>query len=142
MKLHLTAHTDGASRGNPGPAAYGFILYKDNTPLYKHGEYIGESTNNAAEYRGLIGTLQQALELRATSITVFSDSELIVRQINGVYRVKNPGLRPLYQKVKELIERFERFEIVHVDRSLNKEADSLASGAIDRFFSKRGKTGK
>ena len=142
MKLHLTAHTDGASRGNPGPAAYGFILYNNDSPLFEHSEYIGESTNNAAEYRGLIGALQYALKLKATSIIVFSDSELVVRQINGVYRVKNPGLRTLYQKAKELIERFERFEIVHVNRSLNKEADGLASGAIKSFLSKHGKTGK
>ena len=123
---------DGAARGNPGPAAYGFVLDSPSgAELAGEGEAIGEATNNVAEYRGLIAGLERAVALGVTKLEVRMDSELVVRQISGRYRVKHPGLVPLFRKARSLIERLESWDIQHVRREENKRADRLANRALD-----------
>jgi len=123
---------DGASRGNPGKGSYGGALYKDETLLFTYGSIIeGDCTNNYAEYSGLLNGLQYALEYNITSIKVFGDSQLILRQMTGQYQVKSETLRPLYEKCKELESHFEFIEYNHVPRKENSLADSLANKALD-----------
>lgn len=120
-------HCDGASKGNPGPAGIGMVLETaDGREVLAWGRAIGKATNNVAEYRALIAGLQQALELGVRRITVQSDSQLMVRQINGQYKVKNAGLQPLHAEAKSLLKRFDEWSIQHVPREENAHADSLA----------------
>lgn len=128
----VTVNIDGGARGNPGPAGYGAI-FKDATGK-KVGElsrYLGIRTNNYAEYSGLIAALEYALSQGYKTLKVFSDSELLVRQINGVYKVKSPELRELYEKAKPLMRKLESFRIEHVRREFNRDADRLANRAMD-----------
>lgn len=130
-------HTDGAARGNPGPAGAGGVLKSPHGELLgKVSKYLGEATNNQAEYQALIFSLEEAKRLGAKSIKVFMDSELAVRQLNGQYKVKNEGLKPLFEKVLCLLNNFESFAISHVPREKNKDADKLANEAIDNQFGK------
>ncbi len=131
MTIH--AHTDGASRGNPGESGIGVILRTaGGDVLYADGGFIGQATNNIAEYRALIHCLKKAAELGATELFVRSDSELMVRQINGVYKVKNAGLKPYFDEARALIAGAGyRFSIQHVAREENRDADLLANAAID-----------
>jgi len=131
--MKLTAHTDGVSKGNPGPAAIGYIIEKDSLVLEECGYYIGEATNNIAEYRAFIAAMKGMLSLGATDVTIYSDSELIVRQINRLYKVKNPGLKPLYTKAVKLSEKFKSFRAVHVPREHNSVADGLANKALKEY---------
>ncbi len=125
--------TDGASRGNPGPAGIGIVVEgSDGATLAEIAEYIDRQTNNVAEYTALVRGLTRALELGATSVDVFSDSELMVRQVEGRYEVKNDVLRTYAQQVRDLRRRFSAFHIQHVPRSQNRRADALANLAIDR----------
>src|SRR5262245_40445662 len=113
-------HADGAARGNPGPAAYGFVLDSPaGAEVAASGEAIGEATNNVAEYRGLIAGLERALALGVTHLETRMDSELVVRQMSGRYRVKHPGLVPLFRRARGLAERFESWSIHHVPREQN-----------------------
>ncbi len=124
---------DGASRGNPGPAAIGLVLLDSaGRELVGWGEAIGRTTNNVAEYRAAIAGLEKALELGARRVEVRADSELLVHQINGRYRVKNAGLRPLHAKVSELLGRFDSWKARHVPREKNARADALASAAAKK----------
>ncbi len=122
---------DGASRGNPGPAAIGATI-KDGQGklLARISQRIGIATNNQAEYRALIAALKEALELGAKEVDIRLDSELVVKQLGGQYRVKNATLKPLFQAVKQLTERLEAFTITHVPRRQNVEADRLANMAL------------
>ena len=129
--MKLNAHTDGASRGNPGPAAIGCVIGEDGSVLEKFGRTIGKTTNNIAEYKACLAALERMSELHATKVEIFSDSELLVRQINGEYRVKNPGLKPLYGQVMAILRTFETWRVTHVPRSMNAEADRLANKALD-----------
>ena len=129
-KLHLTAHTDGASKGNPGQAAIGFTIEQDGILLEEQCAYIGEATNNVAEYTALSTAIRRMKTLGASDVTVYSDSELLVRQINGVYRVKNEGLRPIFREVMDVAGTFDSFTVVHVPRGENSAADGLANRAI------------
>jgi len=123
---------DGAARGNPGPAAYGFVLDDPaGRPQAAEGRILGVATNNVAEYMGLIAGLGKALELGVTALEVRMDSELIVRQMTGVYRVKNAGLKPLFEEAQRLSKSFARFGIAHVRRELNFRADAEANKALD-----------
>jgi len=133
-ELALIANVDGGSRGNPGPAGAGFVLRTadDNTVLAKVGVYIGRATNNVAEYRGLIESMRHAQTLGATDLGVFTDSQLMAHQINGVYRVKNAALKTLYAEAKQLIKHFDRFRITHIRRELNTAADTMANKAMDQ----------
>jgi ribonuclease HI len=133
----LILHVDGASRGNPGEAAFGVHVAgpggETRAELYAP---IGRATNNVAEYRALVHGLKWALAHGARSVEVFSDSELLVRQMSGRYRVKSPGLRSLHQEAAALVSRFDSARIRHVPREQNREADALANRALDERTSR------
>jgi ribonuclease HI len=129
--LELVAHTDGACRGNPGPAAAAAVLAAGGVEIAARARFLGKATNNIAEYEALILALETAAELGADSLTVYTDSELIARQVRGAYKVKNPGLKPLHDKVKTLASRLGAFSIREIPREKNKTADGLANRAID-----------
>lgn len=129
----LRAWVDGGARGNPGPAGFGVAIKTLDGELVKElGGYLGRATNNVAEYSGLIAALEAAHELGAEELEVFSDSELMVRQMNGQYKVRNEGLKPLFAKAKALAGRLGSVRISHVRREENREADRLANEAMDR----------
>ena len=131
--LKVTVNIDGGARGNPGPAGAGFVLRaQDGTILRQEGFFLGRATNNVAEYTALLKGLASAMELGAKSVEVLSDSELLVRQMTGVYRVKNAGLLPLFTEAKEISQKFDAFEIHHVRRELNTDADRMVNMAIDQ----------
>ena len=127
-------HVDGGARGNPGPAAVAAVVTSgsDGTVLAEEGRYIGEATNNVAEYRALLLGLELASGLGARSVEVVNDSELVARQIGGQYKVKNPGLRPLWQEAMEALRGFERWSVRNVPRAMNARADELVNQALDR----------
>jgi ribonuclease HI len=128
----LVLHVDGASRGNPGEAAFGVhVSSPDGTTVAELYGPLGTATNNVAEYQALVHGLRWALGHGAREVEVVSDSELMVRQMAGRYRVKNPGLRPLFEEASGLFRRFERARIRHVRREENREADALANRALD-----------
>lgn len=129
--LRIKAFVDGASRGNPGPAGFGAHLTTDDGRIIDVFGFLGVATNNVAEYRGLLEALETALEEGATDVEVISDSELLVKQLLGSYRVRHQNLVPLFQKAQDLRRKFRTFEIRHTVRSGNKEADRLANLAID-----------
>jgi ribonuclease HI len=125
--------TDGGARGNPGPAAYGYVLESDDGHvLDARGERIGVATNNVAEYRALLAGLEKALELGVTELEVVSDSELLVKQMRGEYKVKNDALRALHGEASELAEGLEKVVYTAVRRAHNELADSLVNEALDR----------
>ena len=131
MKARLS--TDGGARGNPGPAAYGYVLESDDGHvLDARGETIGVATNNVAEYRALLAGLEKALELGVTELEVVSDSELLVKQMRGEYKVKNDALRALHGEASELAEGLEKVAYTAVRRAHNELADSLVNEALDR----------
>ena len=135
----LHAHCDGGARGNPGPAGYGALLEDDaGAVVAELSEFLGMRTNNYAEYSGLLGCLQYALDHQHPRLKVVSDSELMVKQIQGKYQVKSPDLKPLYEEAKRRIARLESFEISHALRHKNKEADRLANEAMDRGMKRPG----
>lgn len=126
------AHIDGASRGNPGPAAAAVIIKTAaGRRVASFATCLGRTTNNVAEYQALLAALQYGLEHQQRRMQVRSDSELLVRQIQGGYKVKSVGLKPLYERAREMAGRFERFAINHVPREANREADRLANQALD-----------
>ena len=124
-------HIDGAARGNPGPAAYAFIIQKEGAPALEEKGTLGTMTNNLAEYTALVRALERARELGAERLIVHSDSELLVKQMNGEYRVKNPDLRVLYDRARELGGQFKQVVIRHVPREQNSGADRLCNEALD-----------
>jgi probable phosphoglycerate mutase len=127
-----TAFVDGASRGNPGLAGAGvFILGPDGKPYKRLKKFLGSATNNVAEYSALVTALESALRFGICKLRVRADSELVVKQVKGLYRVKSPDLKPLYNRVKELAAKLDSFEIAHVRREGNAAADQLANEAID-----------
>lgn len=133
MHETLTLEFDGGSRGNPGPAGIGVVIRAaDGTPLLTLGRFIGKATNNVAEYTALITVLEEAQKLGARRVQVRGDSELIIRQMTGVYRVKHPDLIPLHREARELFESFEHATIAHNLRHKNALADKLANLAMDR----------
>ncbi|HYL82113.1 MAG TPA: ribonuclease HI family protein, partial [Candidatus Acidoferrum sp.] len=126
------AHIDGGSRGNPGPAGVGVVMIRpDGQVMERIDRYIGEATNNVAEYQALLLALERARSLGCTELEVYSDSELLVRQIQGRYQVKNAGLRPLFTQAQERIAGFRQFRIQHIPREQNAEADALANRGMD-----------
>jgi len=127
----LVIYTDGASLGNPGLAAIGAVIKDEQNKLMASiSQRIGQATNNQAEYRAIIAALEKAVSLGASEVVLNSDSELVVKQINGRYRVKKPSLKPLYQKVKQLQSQLQDFSIAHIPRQQNREADRLANRAL------------
>jgi len=130
---YLIAHSDGGARGNPGPAGYGVVIQDQaGRKVAALSEYLGHQTNNFAEYQGLIAALEYAVEHRPRALKVISDSELLVRQIKGIYKVKNSTLQELHGRAKELIAQLEWFSIDHALREHNREADELANAAMDK----------
>lgn len=128
----LTIYTDGASRGNPGEAGAGAIIYgEEGTIIKKVKKYLGTTTNNVAEYMALIIALNEALKLKGEILHLFSDSELMVRQIKGIYKVRDRKMQALWREVKKLLAQFIQYDIICIDRRKNKEADELANLAID-----------
>jgi ribonuclease HI len=123
---------DGAARGNPGPAGCGAVIYDENGVVVKQlSRYLGHTTNNVAEYEGLLMGLEALLQLRRKHIVVQSDSELLVRQLTGQYRVKDEKLKVLFERAMTLLRQFDSYRILHVGRELNKLADRLANQGID-----------
>jgi len=131
-------HTDGAARGNPGRAGIGVVLKYDDEHTEEIKSYLGVRTSNQAEYEALIAALKKAKEQRKSYLHIFSDSQLIVNQINGKWRVKNPNIVGLYREARELIRGFSNVAVTHVRRELNTEADRLANEAIDDYLNEAG----
>lgn len=131
----LRLYTDGASRGNPGDAGAGIVVLDDRgREMIAQGKYLGTCTNNVAEYQALLLGLTEASRIGDGTIDIFLDSQLIVRQIQGVYRVKSSDLQPLFAQVKELLSSFADFTVSHIPREQNKRADQLANQGIDNRF--------
>jgi ribonuclease HI len=130
--VNVTIHCDGAARGNPGPAGAGAVLTdgRGRTIAELH-RYLGEMTNNQAEYRALLLAVEEAGRRGATNLAIYSDSELMVRQIRGEYRVKNEGIRPLHDEIRRRLREIGSYTIEHVPREENGRADELANRAID-----------
>jgi ribonuclease HI/probable phosphoglycerate mutase len=134
----LSLFTDGACRGNPGQGGAGAVLLgRNGEVLGTAKKFLGHCTNNIAEYRALILGLEAALERGTSVISIYLDSELLVRQIQGIYRVKNPDLKPLMAEIRDLLDRFDTWKIEHVPRSENALADGLANEAIDEALTKQ-----
>jgi ribonuclease HI len=130
---HLVAFSDGGARGNPGPSGYGVVIQDEaGRKVAALSEYLGHQTNNFAEYQGLIAALEYAVANGHQALKVISDSELLVRQIKGIYKVKNAALQDLHGRAKELIAKLDWFSIGHVLRGHNEEADRLANAAMDK----------
>jgi len=135
--MKATLFADGGSRGNPGPSAYGAVLVDEaGTVVREISAFLGISTNNVAEWSGLIAGLQAALEMGVDEIDVRLDSELVVRQLSGAYRVKQPHLQPLHAKAKSLLRNFANSHVAHVRREQNKEADALVNQVLDTHAKK------
>ncbi len=133
LPASLRIHTDGASRGNPGEAGIGVVIEDESGKVIKEiRRYIGKATNNQAEYAALIDGLKAARGINADNVTVFADSELLVKQVKGEYKVKHPQLQPLFAEAKGLISGLKKFKINHIPREKNAHADALANEAIDK----------
>lgn len=146
--MHLVIYTDGGARGNPGPAGIGVVIYKLGVRVQvsgvrklelveKFGRYIGETTNNQAEYRAVLAALERARQLQAKELDFYMDSELAVRQLNREYKVRNAGLAPLFVKVWNATIHFEQVRFHHVPREKNKIADAMVNQAIDAALEKK-----
>lgn len=129
--MKATLHTDGGSRGNPGPAAIGYVLRVEDQEAIFHGEAIGETTNNQAEYQALLAGLGRAREEGVAELECFLDSELVVKQLKGEYRVKDQDLKPHFEAIKKLAAGLTSISYTHVKRDKNKEADKLVNQALD-----------
>jgi ribonuclease HI len=130
--VKVTVNVDGGARGNPGPAAIAAVVRDaDGEILYEAHETIGRATNNVAEYRALIFGIEKAAELGADELELVGDSELVVKQVRGEYRVKDAGLKPLHSAAQQALSNFAEWQIRHVKRELNSEADALVNQALD-----------
>ena len=129
--MELTIFTDGASRNNPGESGAGIFIMHDGVCLEGIARYLGTTTNNIAEYSAAIIGLERAVQLKASKVRLYADSELMVKQLNGLYKVKNEGLKPLHARAKELIAKIKSIEIQYIPRERNRDADALANKAID-----------
>jgi ribonuclease HI len=131
-KNKLIIYTDGGARGNPGPAGIGAIAKNDdNEIVFEISEFIGKTTNNQAEYRALVSAIKKAKQLKTEEVDFFLDSELVVKQLNREYKVKNKDLMPLFLEISNLRKQFKKITFSHVRREFNKEADKLANMAMD-----------
>ncbi len=135
---HCTIYTDGGARGNPGPAAAGVVILADDGSVAEEiSEYLGVATNNVAEYRALLLALRHALDKGFRRADVCVDSELVVRQLNGAYRVKDAKIIPLHAQVRSLLRRFDEANVTHVKREQNRHADKLVNAALDAAAAQR-----
>ncbi len=140
---YLIAHSDGGARGNPGPAGYGVVIQDESGRKVAHlSQYLGHQTNNFAEYQGLIAALEYALQHGPKALKLISDSELLVRQIKGIYKVKNATLQDLHGRAKELINQLDWFSIGHALREQNRDADLLANEAMDKGMGRTDRVGQ
>jgi ribonuclease HI len=131
--MKVIAHVDGGARGNPGPAAAACVLSSpDGEPLGEHAQLLGTATNNVAEYRALLLGLERARELGASEVEVIGDSELIAKQVQGIYKVKHPAMRTLHLDAMKALRGFERWSIRTVPRAQNADADALVNAALDQ----------
>lgn len=138
ISKELIMYADGGSRGNPGPSASGFVLMNESGDiLVKKGVYLGITTNNQAEYQSLKLGLMEARELQAETVRVFMDSQLVVKQMQGIYKVRNRDLWPIYTSIKDLVTTFKHVTFKHVPRELNKIADSAVNEALDSVLNKK-----
>ncbi len=128
--MRLKIYSDGACSGNPGPAGIGVVIHKDGEVVKEISKYIGEATNNIAEYTAVIYAAQEALIMRADEVALFTDSELVYNQLSGYYKVKDSKIKPLFDQIQHLAGGFKKFYITHVLRDKNKDADKLARKAI------------
>lgn len=132
----LCVFSDGGSRGNPGPSACGFVIEDENgVEVYRGGEYLGVTTNNQAEYHGVRLALEKALELGANNVDFKGDSLLVINQMKGIYRVKNKDLWPIYERIKELVAKFDEVTFTHVYREHNRGADAMVNKILDQHIS-------
>jgi ribonuclease HI len=127
----LTIYTDGAARGNPGPAAYAYVIQRKGAPPIEDKGTLGHTTNNVAEYAALVRALEHAARLGARRLNIHSDSELLVKQMNGEYQVRNDDLRALFRQARDLVRQFDNVAISHVRREQNRRADRLCNEALD-----------
>jgi ribonuclease HI len=135
--------SDGAAKGNPGPSGAGWLIRDSEGQVRsENGKFLGHGTNNEAEYQALTAALEEALALGAEAVQVHLDSELLVRQLNGQYRVKSDRLRKFYLQAQDLLRRFRDYAIMHIPREKNQEADRLANEAITAHFKMKGTTGR
>lgn len=135
MYKSITIYTDGGARGNPGPAGIGVVVYDgDGRIINKISHYIGKKTNNQAEYQALIAGLNEAIELKAEAVKCFLDSELVMKQMRGEYKVKNENIKDLYLTAQDLAKKIAKVSFHHVPREKNKEADLLVNKAINRVL--------
>lgn len=133
--MKLIIYTDGGARGNPGPSGLGVVIYnQDKQLLKKYSKFLNQGTNNQAEYQALILGLEKAKSLKASEVDCYLDSKLIVEQINGNYKVKNPGLGPLFIRVWNLTQSFKKVNFYHIPREKNQEADKLVNEAMDEHI--------
>lgn len=130
MKYSL--YTDGGSRGNPGPAAYGFVIYADHEVVAKKGGYVGETTNNVAEYMGLLEGLKELKNHTQGEVWVYMDSELIIKQMRGEYRVRDANLKDIYVQVQQIEAQFDKVHYTHVRREKNAVADKVVNQVLDK----------
>ena len=130
--IRLRLYSDGAARGNPGPAGAGAVLVEPSGQVVDRlGKFLGHQTTNYAEYQGLLLGLRRARELGVREVEVFADSELMIRQLGGRYQVKSPSLRPLYEEALKVLNGFERVKLMHVPREMNRAADEMSNKAIE-----------
>lgn len=134
MKLQI--FTDGASRGNPGPSGIGIVIKESKKTILEISDYLGKTTNNIAEYIACLRGLTEALVLGAKEVELFADSELLVKQLNGEYKVKNEGIQPIFSQIQSIIKNFKKFSVHHTVRDGNKHADELANKGIDEHYKK------
>jgi len=136
LSRRVLVWSDGAARGNPGPAGAGAVITDpEGRVLERYGRFLGKQTNNYAEYQGLLLGLQKAMELGAREVGVRADSQLLIRQLEGKYRVRNAGLKPLHEQALKLLRSFEKFDLRHVPREENFNADEMSNRAIDEKMS-------
>jgi len=129
----VTIFTDGGSRGNPGPAAAAYVLYDENKKeIYAKADFLGNATNNIAEYTAFLNALKKARQINCKTITAYSDSELMVKQIQGQYKVKNAQIKVIYSQCKKLLQNFDNWELTHVKRNKNARADELVNSSLDK----------
>ena len=130
----ITIYIDGASRGNPGKSSCAFVLEKKGKIIEEKSKFLGVKTNNQAEYMGLLFALERIIDLKEEDIKIFSDSELLVKHLNGFYQVKSENLRPLFNQFMTLKNKIRNIEIYHISRDRNKQADKLCNQELDRSF--------
>jgi ribonuclease HI len=131
----ITIYIDGASRGNPGKSSCAFVIEKNGKIIDEKSFFLGVITNNQAEYKGLIHALRRAVELNEKNVILYSDSELLVKQLQGYYQVKSENLKPLFEEYTILRKRIESFDVVHIPREKNKRADMLCNQELNRSVS-------